>query len=165
MLRRTDRFTFFFRPECPFSQWYPARFTVGGHTFSCAEQAMMHGKALLFDDPVIAERILATDVPREHKALGRTVAGFDEAVWRQHREDIVYRASRAKFTQDAELLRLLLDTGRTELVEASPFDRIWGVGLAATNPLIDDPSNWRGKNLLGRILTRLRDELAAERGT
>jgi ribA/ribD-fused uncharacterized protein len=160
MLRVTERYTFFFRPESPFSQWYPARFLVEGRTFSCAEQFMMYGKARLFGDDEIAERILETTAPRDHKALGRKVRGFDEKVWRENREAIVYAGSRAKFTQNPELRRLLLETGTTEIVEASPFDRIWGVGLAATNPLIDDPQNWRGKNLLGRILTRLRDELA-----
>lgn len=161
MLRVTPRFTFFFRPECPFSQWYPSPFTVDGRAFGCAEQFMMHGKALLFDDAEVAAEILATPSPREHKALGRKVRGFDDGVWKQKREEIVAAGSRAKFTQNPELRSLLLDTRGTTLVEASPYDRIWGVGLSAENPLIDDPANWRGKNLLGKILTRLRDELLA----
>jgi len=161
MQRTTDRFTFFFRPESPFSQWYPARFTVDGSTFSCAEQFMMHGKALLFGDEAIAAQILATESPRQHKALGRKVGGFDEQVWRDNREAIVYAGSRAKFTQNPELRQVLLATGTTVIVEASPFDRIWGVGRGVNDPLVDDPKNWRGKNLLGKVLTRLRDELAA----
>lgn len=60
------------------------------------------------------------------------------------------------------MLRALLDTAPTLLVEASPFDRVWGVGLGADNPRIDDPASWRGSNLLGKILTKLRDELIAE---
>jgi ribA/ribD-fused uncharacterized protein len=159
MERTTSRYTFFFRPESPFSQWYPAEFTVDGGHFVCAEQFMMHGKAVLFGDAEVAAEILAVTAPRAHKALGRKVRGFDEAVWRTRREDIVYAGSRAKFTQNADLRAVLLATGTTELVEASPFDRIWGVGMSMTDPRIDDPQNWRGKNLLGRILTRLRDEL------
>ena len=162
MLRRTAQYTFFFRPEAPFSQWHPSRFEVGGNTFSCAEQFMMHGKALLFRDPEIAARILATAEPREHKALGRKVRGFDDAAWRRAREGIVYDGNRAKFTQSPALLEALLATRGTELVEASPFDRIWGIGLGADHPAASDPSKWRGQNLLGRILTRLRDELIAE---
>jgi ribA/ribD-fused uncharacterized protein len=162
MLRVTPRYTFFFRPECPFSQWYPAPFTVEGRSFRCAEQFMMFEKARLFGDAEMGEQILAAKTPKEHKALGRKVRGFDDARWKSEREGIVLAGSRAKFTQNPELRALLLDTRGTELVEASPFDRIWGVGLSADNPRIDDPANWRGQNLLGKILTRLREELLAE---
>jgi ribA/ribD-fused uncharacterized protein len=162
MMRSTRQYAFFFRPEAPFSQWHPSRFVVDGNTFVCAEQFMMHGKALLFGDAEVAAQILATRAPREHKALGRKVRGFDDAVWKREREAIVYRASRAKYTQNPELLAALLATGRRELVEASPFDRIWGIGLAADHPDAEVPAKWRGQNLLGKILTRLRDELVAE---
>ncbi len=154
-------FTFFFTEASPFSQWYRCRFEADGHTFNCAEQYMMHGKARRFGDAVVAAQILAADHPRQHKALGRKVTNFDDQVWRREREAIVLAGSRAKFTQDAELRALLLATVGTTLVEASPFDRIWGIGLAATNPRAQDPSQWRGQNLLGHILTRLRDELLA----
>ena len=159
MQRATDRYTFFFRPESPFSQWHPARFEVDGLVFGCAEQFMMHGKALLFDDAEVAAEILAAAHPREHKALGRKVRGFDEQAWRGNRERIVLEGNRAKFTQNPDLRAALMATAGTTLVEASPYDRIWGVGLSMDNPAIDDPANWRGKNLLGRILTRLRDEV------
>jgi ribA/ribD-fused uncharacterized protein len=154
-------FTFFFTEASPFSQWYRCSFRDGAHTFNCAEQYMMHGKALLFGDATVAAEILAADHPREHKALGRKVKPFDDAKWRANREQIVLAGNRAKFTQNAELRELLLATKGTTLVEASPFDRIWGIGLAATNPLAQDPSKWRGQNLLGKILTQLRDELLA----
>ncbi len=161
MIRRTERFTFFFRPEAPFSQWYPARFELGGHVFGCAEQYMMYGKATLFGDAEVAAQILEATAPRQHKALGRKVRNFEDAVWKARREQIVGDGSRAKFTQNPELRQALLDTAGTVLVEASPFDRIWGIGLAATDRRADDPSQWRGHNLLGKILTRLRDELLA----
>lgn len=159
MIRRTERFTFFFRPEAVFSQWHPARFELGGNVFGCAEQYMMHGKAILFGDAEIAAEILEAASPGQHKALGRKVRGFDERTWKQHRERIVADGSRGKFTQNPALRQALLDTAGTELVEASPFDRIWGIGLAASDPRADDPARWRGQNLLGKILTRLRDEL------
>jgi len=154
-------FTFFFTEASPFSQWYRCTFGAGGRAFNCAEQYMMHGKALLFGDAEIAAEILAADHPREHKALGRKVRGFDDAVWRREREGIVLAGNRAKFTQDLALREQLLATRGTTLVEASPYDRIWGIGLAATDPRAQDPKQWRGQNLLGRILTALRDELLA----
>jgi len=152
-------YTFFFTEASPFSQWYRCRFEAGGRAFNCAEQYMMHGKALLFDDAEVAERILAADHPREHKALGRKVKRFDDAVWKRERETIVRAGNHAKFTQNPELLELLLGTAGTTLVEASPYDRIWGIGLSATDPRALDATQWRGQNLLGKILTALRDEL------
>jgi len=156
-------FTFFFTEASPFSQWYRCVFTAGEHTFNCAEQYMMHGKALLFADADVAMKILAADHPREHKALGRKVKNFDDATWKRGREAIVLAGNRAKFTQNKELLELLLATHGTTLVEASPYDKIWGIGLAATDPRAQDPKQWKGQNLLGKILTTLRDELVAAR--
>jgi ribA/ribD-fused uncharacterized protein len=152
-------YTFFFTEKSPFSQWYRCSFTVDGRAFNCAEQYMMYGKALLFADAAVGEKILAADHPKEHKALGRKVKGFDDQIWRRERLGIVLAGNRAKFTQNAELLELLLATRGTTLVEASPYDRIWGIGLAATDPRAQDPATWRGQNLLGKILTELRDEL------
>jgi hypothetical protein len=153
------RFTFFWRHESPFSQWHPVEFGVEGKRFVCAEQFMMHGKAVLFGDLKVAERILASASPKTHKALGRKVVGFDEQVWLRERERIVYEGNHAKFTQNAPLLAALLATAGTELVEASPMDRVWGVGLSEEDPRIQDPSLWRGQNLLGKVLTRLREDL------
>jgi ribA/ribD-fused uncharacterized protein len=161
MTETRDGFTFFWRPDSPFSQWHPARFTVDGNGFVCAEQFMMHGKATLFGDADIATKILAASEPRAHKALGRKVRGFDDATWKREREAIVYAGSKAKFTQNPALLELLLATAPTRLVEASPMDRIWGIGMAASNPDATTPAKWRGQNLLGAILTRLRDDLIA----
>ncbi|MFT3694998.1 MAG: NADAR family protein [Kofleriaceae bacterium] len=154
-------YTFFFTEKNPFSQWYPCTFVVDGVTFNCAEQYMMYGKAVLFGDAAVGKEILAATHPKQHKALGRKVANFDDAKWKANREQIVAVGSRAKFTQNADLLKLLLETKGTELVEASPYDRIWGIGLAATSEHANDPTKWRGQNLLGKILTKLRDELIA----
>ena len=156
-----ERFTCFWGNESPFSQWHPSRFEVEGKHFSCAEQYMMYGKARLFGDEEAAERILKSRNPRQQKALGRKVRGFDDTRWERERERIVYEGNRAKFTQNPELLAALKATVGTRLVEASPTDRIWGVGLAEDDPRIQNPSSWRGLNLLGKVLTRLRDELLA----
>jgi hypothetical protein len=153
-------YTFFFTEKSPFSQWYPCAFAVDGIAFSCAEQFMMHGKAILFGDLDVAKQILAAGHPKQHKALGRKVKNFADATWKAKRLEIVKAGSRAKFTQNEELRALLLATKGTELVEASPYDRIWGIGLAATDPRAQDPKTWRGQNLLGKVLTELRDELA-----
>jgi ribA/ribD-fused uncharacterized protein len=158
-----EKFTFFFTRESLFSQWYPCLFVVDGQTFCCTEQFMMHGKAVLFEDTEIAAEILVVTEPGKHKALGRKVRGFDDRVWRVHREGIVAAGNRAKFTQNSELLDALLATAGTTLVEASPFDRIWGIGIGASNPAALDRKTWKGKNLLGQILTSLRDELTAAR--
>lgn len=155
----SPEFTFFFTEASPFSQWYRCSFAVGEHRFNCAEQFMMHGKAILFDDADVAAEILAADHPRDHKALGRKVKNFDDKIWKREREAIVMAGNRAKFSQDAELRTLLLATAGTLLVEASPYDKIWGIGLAASDPRAADPTKWKGQNLLGKILTALRDEL------
>lgn len=157
------RFTFFWRAESPFSQWHPSVFVVDGVRYVTAEQYMMAGKARLFGDDEVLAQVLATPSPREQKALGQKVRNFNDSVWNRERERIVYNGNRAKFTQNAGMLKALIATAGTELVEASPMDRIWGVGLGAEDPRIADPANWRGLNLLGKVLTRLRDDLLAER--
>jgi ribA/ribD-fused uncharacterized protein len=154
-------FTFFFTEASPFSQWHRCQFVVDGVTFNCAEQFMMHGKAMLFGDTATAADILAADHPRTQKALGRKVKPFDNVLWERERMNIVKAGNRAKFTQNAELLATLLATKGTTLVEASPFDKIWGIGLGANDPRARDPKQWKGKNLLGYALTELREELLA----
>lgn len=158
-----SRFTFFFTEASPFSQWYRCSFTASEVTFNCAEQYMMHGKAVLFGDAEVATQIIATAHPKQQKALGRKVKNFDDKVWKREREAIVLAGSRLKYTQNPELKELLLATAGTELVEASPYDRIWGIGLSAKDPRAQDPATWKGQNLLGKILTKLREELLAAR--
>lgn len=169
-------YTFFNSETSPFSQWYRVSFLVdratgraahrhdgySGAMYNCAEQWMMHSKAMLFNDHATATKILLSDHPREQKALGRKVKGFNETVWRQRREVIVHTGNREKFTQNPELLELLLATQGTTLVEASPHDRVWGIGLEESDPRAQHPSKWQGQNLLGKMLTRLRNELLLE---
>ncbi len=150
---------FFWGKGSPFSQHHPCYFGIDGQRFNCSEQYMMYAKAMLFGDAETAGRILASTDPKEQKRLGRQVCGFDEAVWEQHRERIIYQGNHAKFTQNRDLLEALLRTGCVTLVEASPYDCLYGIGLSASNPRATDPQQWRGRNLLGDILTRLRDDL------
>jgi len=148
-------------PGC-LSQWWPVVFSEDGHTFASAEHYMMAHKAWLFGDAEAAERILAAGHPGEAKKLGRAVRGFDEQVWNDHRFDIVVRGNITKFGQNPELRRFLLATADRVLVEASPYDRIWGIGLTAGDERAASPSTWQGLNLLGFALMAARDRLARE---
>ncbi|MCK7625587.1 NADAR family protein [Streptomyces sp. RS10V-4] len=147
-----------------FSQWWPSPFTVGGVRYATAEHWMMAGKARLFGDAEAERRALAAGHPQEAKEAGRTVRGFDEEVWARHRSGLVVEGSRHKFGQDPALRSFLLGTGSRVLVEASPVDRIWGIGLAADDDRAADPARWRGLNLLGFALMAARQLLAAEEG-
>ncbi|GAB3070641.1 NADAR family protein [Micromonospora schwarzwaldensis] len=142
------------------SQWWPAAFTVDGREFATAEHWMMWHKATLFDDHEVAARVLTATHPHRAKALGRQVRGFDEATWAARRREIVVAGSVAKFGQHDPLRRFLLGTGDRVLVEASPTDRVWGIGLTADDPRAADPATWRGENLLGFALMQAREQLA-----
>jgi ribA/ribD-fused uncharacterized protein len=144
------------------SQWWPAPFTVDDDRYASAEHFMMAEKARLFGDEAARSAIMAAATPREAKALGRSVSGFDDALWTQHRFDIVMRGSLAKFGQNVELRDYLLGTGHKVLVEASPVDCVWGIGLAADDTRALDPAAWRGLNLLGFALMQARSTLAAQ---
>ena len=152
----------------PFSQWEPAFFVLDGVEYNCAEQYMMAMKAQLFDDPHTLEMIMEAEHPRVQKRLGRVVDGFDVRVWEAEEDNgyprcwnIVWRGNMAKFLQNQHLLEALLETEGTILVEASPDDTIWGIGLAADDPAAHDRSCWRGLNWLGEVLTDVREHLAA----
>ncbi|KAL7576419.1 hypothetical protein ACA910_018223 [Epithemia clementina (nom. ined.)] len=156
------KFHYFWQDHTPFSQWHESHYTLDGYQYVCAEQGMMHGKALLFKEMEVAKEIMQTGSPRKMKSLGRKVNGFDDKVWAEHRRNIVYRNSVAKYTQNEHLRQALLDTGaRTILVEASPLDRIWGIGLDEAQARETPPSQWKGLNLLGQILTQVRNEIAS----
>ncbi|WP_053852248.1 NADAR family protein [Streptomyces sp. NRRL B-24085] len=141
------------------SQWWPSPFVVDGATYATAEHWMMAGKARLFDDPEAERRIVAAGHPSQAKAAGRSVRGFDEQVWRRERFGIVVEGSVHKFAAHEDLRHFLLDTGDRVLVEASPVDRVWGIGLAADDEAAGDPERWRGPNLLGFALMEARARL------
>ncbi|WP_436777761.1 NADAR family protein [Yinghuangia sp. YIM S09857] len=144
------------------SQWWPSPFTVDGVTYATAEHWMMAGKARMFGDADAERRAIAANHPKAAKAVGRQVRGFDEATWVADRFELVVAGNVAKFGQDPDLRAYLLGTNTRILVEASPRDRIWGIGLAATEPYADDPDNWQGLNLLGFALMETRARLRAE---
>lgn len=144
-----------------FSQWFPTPFEVDGVSYASAEHYMMAGKARLFDDAQTLERILVAATPADAKQLGRQVQGFDGAQWDAACFDIVVRGNLAKFSQHPALAEFLLATGEQVLVEASPVDRIWGIGLAAEDKKASQPEKWRGLNLLGFALMEVRSALLA----
>ncbi|MFH8445821.1 NADAR family protein [Streptomyces sp. NPDC018026] len=147
-------------PSC-LSQWWPSPFTVAGVEYATAEHWMMAGKARLFGDAEAERRVLAAAHPAGAKKAGRLVRGFDEAVWERERFRIVVEGSVHKFAADPALREFLLATGGRVLVEASPVDRVWGIGLAADDEAAADPERWRGPNLLGFALMAARERLRA----
>lgn len=160
----------FYGTSSPFSQFHPCLFTAKISfknskrkrekvTFSCAEQFMMYVKALTFEDFKIAKKILEETSPRKMKALGRRVKNFDDDVWDDVKFNLVVSGNRLKFSQNKKLKKALLSTNEKILIEASPRDRIWGVGLGSRNPDIFDRTKWRGQNLLGKALMKVRKEL------
>ncbi|KOG34759.1 NADAR family protein [Streptomyces resistomycificus] len=141
------------------SQWWPSPFVVDGVTYATAEHWMMAGKARLFEDAEAGRRVLAAEHPAEAKKAGRLVRGFDEAVWERERFGIVVEGSVHKFASDPRLRGFLLSTGERVLVEASPVDRVWGIGLTADDEAAQHPERWRGANLLGFALMEARGRL------
>ena len=143
-----------------FSQWYEAAFTIDGVHYPTAEHYMMAEKARLFDDGVALQRVLAAPTPGAAKAVGREIIGFDEETWLAHRWRIVVAANVGKFSQNGLLAEFLLQTGDRVLVEASPVDSIWGIGLAIDDPQAGNPQCWQGLNLLGFALMEVRTLLS-----
>jgi ribA/ribD-fused uncharacterized protein len=160
--KMTEKFTLFYGG--PFSQWnrgFPYQFEVDGINYNCAEQYMMAEKARLFGDKEVEKQIMAASHPRDQKAIGRLVKNFDADRWNLVARNIVYEGSYAKFTQNEGLKMELLETEGTTLVEASPYDAVWGVKLAQDNPDCHDRSKWKGTNWLGEVLDRVRCDIKA----
>ncbi|MEU6481544.1 NADAR family protein [Streptomyces sp. NPDC047017] len=147
------------------SQWWPSPFTVDGVTYASAEHWMMAGKARLFGDAEAERLALTAGHPSLAKKAGRLVRGFDEEIWERERFALVVAGGVHKFAAHPELRGFLLDTGARVLVEASPVDRVWGIGLAADDEAAMDPERWRGPNLLGFALMAARERLrSADQG-
>lgn len=150
-----NKYNFFW--SGPFSQWYRSSFIIDNITYNCAEQYMMHQKALLFNDHEIAKKIMKTQDPRKQKALGKEVKNFTMKVWNEHCLAIVFRGNHAKFSQNRRLYTMLMNTIPSILVEASPYDTIWGIGLDEEKAKVTPEDQWPGTNWLGYTLTNLRD--------
>lgn len=158
--RENKDYVFFLTSE--FSQWFPSDFVdETGRRFNCCEQYMMYHKALTFGDTATAKKVMQVTTPAEHKQLGREVQNFKWAKWETVARDIVYRANEFKFTQNPLLWDVLAATAGKKLVEAAHYDKVWGIGLAASDPRSNDPAQWQGTNWLGETLTRLREDLLA----
>jgi ribA/ribD-fused uncharacterized protein len=154
-----DQFVFFWGG--PFSQWAKYTMEIDGKTYVTCEQYMMAEKARLFGDRETEAKIMASNNPREQKGFGRKVKPFDAARWEEVREEIVFKANLAKFSQREALKEMLFATGDKIIAEASPQDAIWGIGMAEDHPNIADTTVW-GQNLLGKALMRVRETLRAE---
>jgi ribA/ribD-fused uncharacterized protein len=157
-MRITDTHVYFYGGECCFSNWHTTKdqFKHREHIFQNSEQAFMYEKALCFNDIEIAEKILLTGDPKQVKALGRKIKNFDAAIWNDKCKEAMFIVNVAKYGQNKDFLKKLSDTGEKILVEASPYDKIWGVGLHWTDDKILDEKNWQGQNLLGKALMRVR---------
>lgn len=158
-----DEYVFFWRTKDVFSQWHPSNFADydTGYVFNCAEQWMMFHKAVYMKDEDTALMILKNKNPKTIKELGRNVKNFDAGLWDEMKEMVVYRGNKLKFEQNIYLFHELTKTKGKELIEASPFDKIWGIGFDEENALKIDKNLW-GENLLGKILTQLRYDIIEE---
>lgn len=134
------------------SNWFKSPFEIDGMKYNCVEQFMMRRKAVVFGDHVTEQLIMLNGNPREQKMLGRQVKNFDQKTWEACCLEEVLPGILAKFGQNESLRQLLLSTGNRIIAEASPYDRIWGIGLAPDDPAARDPAKWQGKNYLGELL-------------
>lgn len=141
------------------SQWWKANFRSVIDNYCCMEQFMMANKAELFCDESTRKQILECNNPRQMKALGRKVKNFKETIWDEVKYSIILNGNFLKFTQNPKLRDFLLSTGNSVLVEASPYDHIWGIKMDQTDKDILNPLKWKGENLLGFALMEVRDEI------
>lgn len=146
------------------SNWYPAPFTLTDSldnelTFRTSEQYFMWRKAMEFKDEETAKKILEAETPKEAKKLGRKVKGFDDSVWDKKKYDVMFTANVHKYHQNPPLAVWLIDHmfDNKQFVEASPYDKIWGIGMSMDAEGVDDEANWKGQNLLGRVLNSIRN--------
>ena len=158
--RITNKYVFFWGSI--FSNWYGCHFTYQGHDFYNTEQAFMWEKARHFNDFETADLILKTPNPRENKKLGRSVRNFNAESWMINSYTCMVAVNLCKFSQNEALKDILLSTSKRVLVEASPYDKIWGIGLDMNDDNCLDEHKWQGMNLLGKVLTYIRNEYKKE---
>jgi len=142
-----------------FSQWFPIQFEENGVSYKTAEHYMMAGKARLFNDEKALEQIIKSETPNQAKSLGRKVENFDPKIWDENKYEIVKQANYLKFSQNPKFKDFLLFTAEQVLVEASPYDKIWGIGMLESDSRAANPALWDGENMLGFALMDVRDEL------
>ena len=154
-----DGVTAFFSKQSPLSNHYPCKFKENEIQFNSVEQCVMYKKAMKFKDITTAQQVLVTEAPEKIKVMGRRVHGFNPQAWKDVASDYMYSAMYAKFSQNPELRAFLTQTDKTVLVEASPTDRFWGAGIPLQNADIFESTKWKGKNLAGKVLMRVRQSL------
>ena len=168
VLRMTNpEYVFFWKPivyktkirQSCLCQWWKSDFVINGITYNCAEQYMMSQKALVFGDKATFDKIMLEDDPAKMKKLGRKVANYDIDIWDKYKYEVVVRGNYAKFSQNDILKQFLIETGNAVLVEASPYDTIWGIGMDRKTALDSRVEDWKGENLLGCALMEVRDWL------
>lgn len=142
-----------------FSQWSKEGFTVDNETYKTAEHWMMAEKARIFNDIETRKEILNIHHPHGVKQLGRQVKNFDPVIWNKHKFEVVVEGNYHKFSQHKDLKQFLLNTKNRILVEASPKDKIWGIGMSENDEHVTNPNLWKGQNLLGFALMEVRDRL------
>jgi ribA/ribD-fused uncharacterized protein len=153
-----NKFTFFWHG--PLSQWAQSPFKdQNGNSYNCCEQYMMAEKARIFGDNESLKKIMSTISPKDQKSLGRKVKGFNEKIWNTYSTLVVYEGNLLKFSQNPEFREELIKTQDTILVEASPYDKIWGISLREDDPRALNMETWQGENRLGFILTKIRDNI------
>jgi hypothetical protein len=158
-MRETEEYYFFWKHQ--FGQWTKRDIKdPDGLIYNCCEQYMMYKKAILFKDFDSAKNILAEEDPAKQQKLGREVNSYNDAIWDKNKVGIVWYGNYLKFSQHSDLNERLIATGNKILAEASPYDLVWGIGLAADDDRILDRMNWKGKNLLGQILMSVRSALS-----
>ena len=156
-MKLTDKYVFF--NGGVLSNWYMLKFIVDKIQYNCGEQYMMAQKAILFGDYLTLDKIMNSSDPKEIKSFGREIKNYDDNLWSSNRYDIVKPGLYEKFNQNKYLKDFILVFGKRIFVEASINDNIWGIGMNENDPLIDNPENWKGENLLGKILSEIRDEI------
>lgn len=146
----------------PFTVSYMNEDGVKSYEFKTVEHAVHFFKAMLFNDIETANKIIMTDYPKVAKNLGRTVKNFNDFTWNNNKEVIYFDVIKAKFTDERnkDIRQKLIDTGESILVECSPYDRIWGIGYnkESSEFICKEFDKW-GRNLLGKILMRVRDNI------
>lgn len=148
-----------YEPECCLGQWQYSEFRSEHLNYKCTEQYMMAEKARLFEDVEIEKEIMKTTDPKQMKSMGRKVKNFHDKIWDRSKYSVVLNGNYLKFTQNPKMRNILLATGDKVLVEASPLDKVWGIGFSKSNSNAVNPSDWRGLNLLGFALMEVRDEI------
>ena len=145
------------------SQWYLSSFNVNGIEYPTAEHYMMAEKARLFNDPISEHEIIHSATPKDAQKLGKVIQNFTEKKWQENRFDIVVKGNYEKFTQNSELSEFLVSTENKILVEASPYDKIWGIGMSEKDIRSENPNLWQGLNLLGFALMEVRKKIKNEK--